>query len=182
MPQLQDDLARLVAIPGISALGFPAETRPALLETRDLVVELLESAGVERLDMLDLPDTAPVVVGEIPPPEGAPTVLLYCHYDVVPVGDESKWESPPFEATEREGAIYGRGAADSNDACRFRIIPRTKIGTSQLMTEKMITAHTNCVASRLKPSSSAAQMAKAMAVAARLSRILSPKARTALLL
>jgi len=113
MPQLQRDLARLVAIPSVSALGFPEETRPALLEARDVLVELLGEAGVEKVDMLELPDTAPVVLGEIPAPPGAPTVLLYGHYDVVPIGDESKWESPPFEASERDGAIYGRGAADS---------------------------------------------------------------------
>ena len=65
------------------------------------------------LDPLELPDTAPVMLGEIAAPEGAPTVLLYSHYDVVPVGDEDKWESPPFEATERDGAIYGRGSADT---------------------------------------------------------------------
>ena len=113
MPQLQDDLARLVAIPSVSVLGFPPETRPALLEARDAVSELLRDAGVEKLELLELPDTAPVIVGEIPAPDGAPTVLLYGHYDVVPVGDEAKWESPPFEATERDGAIFGRGAADS---------------------------------------------------------------------
>ena len=70
-------------------------------------------AGVEQIETLELPETAPIIMGEIPAPEGAPTVLLYGHYDVVPAGEESKWESPPFEATERDGAIYGRGAADS---------------------------------------------------------------------
>jgi cysteinylglycine-S-conjugate dipeptidase len=113
LPQLKDDLARLVAFPSVSAAGFPAETRPALLETYDATRDLLRDAGVEKLDALELPDTAPVVLGEIPGPAGAPTVLLYGHYDVVPAGDESKWESPPFEATERDGAVYGRGAADS---------------------------------------------------------------------
>jgi acetylornithine deacetylase/succinyl-diaminopimelate desuccinylase-like protein len=113
MPDLQAELARLVAIPSISAPGYPEETHPALLEAYEAVAELFRGAGAEILDPLELPDTAPVVLGEIPAPEGAPTVLLYSHYDVVPVGDEAKWQSPPFEATERDGAIYGRGAADT---------------------------------------------------------------------
>jgi acetylornithine deacetylase/succinyl-diaminopimelate desuccinylase-like protein len=113
MPALKDELGQLVAIPGISVLGYPEETRPALLETHDVIAGLLREAGVENISALELPDTAPVITGEIPAPEGAPTVLLYGHYDVVPVGDESKWDSPPFEATERDGAIYGRGTADS---------------------------------------------------------------------
>jgi cysteinylglycine-S-conjugate dipeptidase len=113
MPALRDDLARLVAIPSISVLGYPADTRADLLEAYGEVVRLFSDAGVTMLEPLELPDTAPVVMGEIPASDGAPTVLLYSHYDVVPVGDESKWESPPFEATERDGAVYGRGAADT---------------------------------------------------------------------
>ena len=113
MPQLKEELARLVAIPSVSALDYPAETRPALLEAYEETARLFDGAGVTILDPLELPDTAPVLLGEIEAPDGAPTVLLYSHYDVVPVGEEAKWESPPFEATERDGAIYGRGAADT---------------------------------------------------------------------
>jgi acetylornithine deacetylase/succinyl-diaminopimelate desuccinylase-like protein len=113
MPQLKSDLARLVAIPSISEWGFPEHTRPALLEAHQAVVELFRSAGVESFSSLELEGTAPVITGEIPGPDGAPTVLLYGHYDVVPAGDETLWTSPPFEASERDGAIFGRGAADS---------------------------------------------------------------------
>ena len=113
MPQLREELAQLVAIPSVSAAGYPAEPRPRCSTRTSFVVGLLRDAGVEVLEPLELPNTAPVIMGEIPAPPGAPTVLLYGHYDVVPAGDESKWESPPFEATERDGAIYGRGAADS---------------------------------------------------------------------
>ena len=110
MPGLKDDLVRLSKIPSIA---FPGFDRGPLLEAHDLVAELLRDAGVTRVDTLSLPDTAPVVIGEVPAPPGAPTVLLYSHYDVVPGGDESEWTSPPFEPTERDGALYGRGTSDS---------------------------------------------------------------------
>jgi cysteinylglycine-S-conjugate dipeptidase len=112
MPQLKDELARLVAIPSVSSPDFP-EPRQPLVDAYELILDLLRDAGVEKLGALELPGTAPIVTGEIPAPDGAPTVLLYGHYDVVPAGDESKWSSAPFEATERDGAIYGRGTADS---------------------------------------------------------------------
>jgi cysteinylglycine-S-conjugate dipeptidase len=112
MPDLKAKLAQLVAIPSISSPGFP-EPRQPLVDAYELVVGLLRDAGVERLDTLSLPGTAPVVVGSIPPPAGAPTVLLYGHYDVVPAGEESEWDSPPFVPTERDGAMFGRGTADS---------------------------------------------------------------------
>ena len=113
MPQLRGELAQLVAIPSLSEWGFPEHTREPLVRTYDSLIGLMRSAGVQRIQGLELPGTAPILTGEIPGPEGAPTALLYGHYDVVPAGDDAKWDSPPFEATEREGAIYGRGTADS---------------------------------------------------------------------
>lgn len=109
LPQLKADLAQLVAIPSVST---PGQVDEPILEAHDLVAQLFRDAGVD-VARVDPPGTAPLVVGSIEAPAGAPTVLLYSHYDVVAPGDESLWESPPFEATERDGAIYGRGAADS---------------------------------------------------------------------
>lgn len=110
MPQLTKDLVRLVRIPSISEAGSPREP---MLEASALVMELLKGAGVQNVKTLDLRDTYPVITGEIPAPPGAPTVLLYGHYDIVSPGDEKKWTSPPFQPTERDGALYGCGAADS---------------------------------------------------------------------
>jgi acetylornithine deacetylase/succinyl-diaminopimelate desuccinylase-like protein len=112
LPDLKGDLSRLVAIPSISAPGFP-EPRGPIMEAYELVCSLLSAAGVQDVGALELHDTAPVITGEIPAPDGAPTVLLYSHYDVVAPGDEALWSSPPFVATERDGAIFGRGTADS---------------------------------------------------------------------
>jgi acetylornithine deacetylase/succinyl-diaminopimelate desuccinylase-like protein len=108
-PELTEDLKRLVSIPSVSV---PGRIDDALLEAFELTSALFADAGVE-VGRLDLPDTAPVVTGSIPAPPGAPTVLLYSHYDVVPAGDESLWDTPPFVPTERDGALFGRGAADT---------------------------------------------------------------------
>jgi acetylornithine deacetylase/succinyl-diaminopimelate desuccinylase-like protein len=54
----------------------------------------------------------PVVYGDWLGAEGAPTILFYGHYDVQPVDPLELWESPPFEATVRDGEIYARGSAD----------------------------------------------------------------------
>jgi acetylornithine deacetylase/succinyl-diaminopimelate desuccinylase-like protein len=109
VPDLRRDLEDLVRIPSISV---PGELGEPLLAAFEMTSRLFADAGV-AVDRIDLPDTAPLLVGEIPAPPGAPTVLLYSHYDVVPAGDESLWDTPPFEPTERDGALYGRGAADT---------------------------------------------------------------------
>src|SRR3954463_16385812 len=107
------DLTRLARIPSISEPGYPESTHAVLGEAYELVADLLGDAGLQNIAPLELPGTAPAVMGEIPAPLGAPTVLLYSHYDVVAAGDETLWTSPAFEPTVRDGALYGRGTSDS---------------------------------------------------------------------
>ena len=102
-----EDLARLVALPSVHD-GAHAEACSA---TADLVVELFAGAGVDDVRRVPTDDGSDAVVGFTPGPEGAPTVLLYSHYDVQPA-DPAAWASSPWELTERDGRFYGRGAAD----------------------------------------------------------------------
>ncbi|UJP40518.1 M20/M25/M40 family metallo-hydrolase [Cellulomonas palmilytica] len=111
MPSLVDQVVRLSRIPSVATTGFPAEP---LLEAHALVVDELRAAGVEHVEELLLDGmTAPTVLADVPGPPGAPTVLMYTHYDVVPAGDEALWSSPPFEPQVGADRVVGRGVADS---------------------------------------------------------------------
>ena len=108
-PETVEQLTELVRIPGIAFPDFP---RGPVDDAAALVVRLLADAGCANVRLLENGPNPSAVYAEVPGPPGSPVVLLYAHYDVQPAGDESLWDSPPFEPEIREGRMYGRGAAD----------------------------------------------------------------------
>ena len=109
MPTVIEDLAALVRIPSCAFPGFPAEP---VLETAQAVIDLLERYGVPGARLLDVPNGYPAVYAEIAAPPGAPTLLLYAHYDIQPAPLDQGWDMEPFAPELRDGRMYGRGAAD----------------------------------------------------------------------
>ncbi len=109
MPQLRADLESLVRIPSVSA---PAFDQAPVRASAERVASLLRDAGLPDVQILTAAGSAPAVVARHPAPKGAPTVLLYAHHDVQPPGAEAGWITPAFEPSERDGRLYGRGAAD----------------------------------------------------------------------
>lgn len=101
-------LDALVRIPSISADPASAgEVRRSATFLRDWY----SSLGL-RSELLEIDGAHPAVFASIDGPAGAPTVLLYAHHDVQPTGPIEEWRSPPFEPTERDGRLYGRGTVD----------------------------------------------------------------------
>lgn len=110
MPEIMDELGVLVSHASCAFPGFPAEPVHA---ARAQVIQMLANAGFEAGE-LDLEGGGyPAVWGELPAPDGAPTVLLYAHYDVQPAPMEQGWDTDPWTPTTKDdGRMYGRGAAD----------------------------------------------------------------------
>jgi acetylornithine deacetylase/succinyl-diaminopimelate desuccinylase-like protein len=116
MPSAREELAELVSFKSVAdPKQFPAEECE---KAAQWVIDAFAELGFQDLAAHPTPDGSKAVVGHRPGPADAPTVLLYCHYDVQPPLDEAKWQTPVWELTEKDGRWYGRGAAD----CKGNIV------------------------------------------------------------
>ena len=109
MPRARADLEDLVRVPTLSA--DPAHAAD-VAEAVQRAAALAGEAGAADVRTVQVDGGQPALVATWPAPEGAKTVLLYAHLDVQPTGPAEQWTSPPFTPTERDGRLYGRGAAD----------------------------------------------------------------------
>src|SRR5699024_11115589 len=115
--QLDQIVGELEQLATYQSLAFEGFARTPLEDSAQAVAELFDEVGMQQVQGLterggDEWLSAPCIIGRRPSADNKPTVLLYAHHDVQPVGDMDAWESDPWIATERDGRLYGRGTAD----------------------------------------------------------------------
>ncbi len=105
-----EDLKELVRIPSVSADPDHVED---VKRSAAAVADLLRKRGLENVEILEVEGAHPYAYGDWCHAEGQPTLVLYAHHDVQPIGDPELWKTEPFEPTlGDDGRLYGRGAAD----------------------------------------------------------------------
>lgn len=124
-------LAELVAIPSVAWEAFDLSQ---VQRSAEKVASLAQNVGFEKVEILTASygehnenTGMPAVVARKEAASGFPTILLYAHHDVQPVGDTSLWNTEPFTATQIQDRLYGRGAADDKAGvlahlCAFKIV------------------------------------------------------------
>ena len=116
-PAVRADLEALVRMRSVSADGPTTEGMQACAAR----VETLLAAEGLAVRRLEVPGGPPAIFATLPAPAGAPTVLLYAHYDVQPPGDPAQWSVAPFEPMERGGRLFGRGASDDKSGIAIHL-------------------------------------------------------------
>jgi acetylornithine deacetylase/succinyl-diaminopimelate desuccinylase-like protein len=107
-PRFLSELKDLLRIPSISTLP---ENKADCRRAAEFLLAELTRIGFEHARLLET-EGNPLVYADWLHAEGKPTALFYGHYDVQPTDPEDEWLSPPFEPTERDGNLYGRGTCD----------------------------------------------------------------------
>ncbi len=103
-----EELFSLIRIPSISS---KTENKADMVRCAERWKELILAAGADKAEVMPT-DGNPVVYGEKMINPNAPTVLVYGHYDVMPVDPEELWHTKPFEPVIKDGKIWARGADD----------------------------------------------------------------------
>ena len=106
-PRIREELFDFLRIPSVSA---KSEHNGDVERAAEWLKKSLLDAGLEAA--VHPTGGHPVVIGEWRKAPGAPTLLIYGHYDVQPAEPLELWTSPPFEPTIRNGNIYARGSVD----------------------------------------------------------------------
>ena len=104
-----EELCDWLRIPSISTLPQHKED---VERAADWLAQKMKSAGLQNVETVPT-DGHPIVYGDwLNAGKGAPTVLIYGHYDVQPVDPLELWSSPPFEPSVRGDDLFARGASD----------------------------------------------------------------------
>lgn len=119
---INKDLFDFLSIPSVSA---QPEHAADVERCADFLVQKLTSLGFAATKHLT--DIHPIVVAHSPKVEGKPTVLIYGHYDVMPVDPLAEWLSDPFTPTLRDGRIYARGASDDKGEIMAHILGAERV-------------------------------------------------------
>lgn len=103
-----DELKDYLRFESISTLP---EKKDEMKRCADFTAKKMLEAGLDRVEVFETPGH-PVVYGERLRVKGAPTVLIYGHYDVQPVDPVELWHSDPFDPVVKDGKVWARGATD----------------------------------------------------------------------
>ncbi len=106
--RFMEELFEAIRIPSISSLSAHKDD---MVRMAEYFKESLLKAGVDKAEVMPTAGN-PVVYAEKIIDPALPTVLVYAHYDVMPVDPIDLWDTPPFEPEIRDGKIYARGADD----------------------------------------------------------------------
>ena len=106
--RFMDELFEMIRIPSISSI---AEHKPDMVRCAEYWKKMILEAGADKCEVMPTAGN-PVVYGEKMIDPNKPTVLVYGHYDVMPVDPIDLWKIPPFEPEIKDGKIWARGADD----------------------------------------------------------------------